>query len=354
MKSHIIHFLDPSLNIERICDDHVSLTYTEEFAGAGDFMCVLSLGAGYVPSVGDFVLCDGRLLYVVDSVARDTGAGTVKITGRGALSLLSRRIIPNTSGAYGRCDSLARTYINRYGLDALPAPVGFVLDNNAPMYSGTVNAGSLLEALEGLSSPWKRGISLDYSPLTGRFTFSMKAKRDRRLGSESDFDAVFLAENFGTLTFAKSTFDKSRYANSVTVRGAEKDDGTHYSVTVDAADMDFPDSFDDSASEVREGYVASGIGVGIYTTRDENNVPDFDEEAYLDALRMRGRQYLAVHRPTLTVEAGISPECAADIVPGDVCTLCSDAWDGNSATVIKKICKIEDGTATYFAEFDAL
>ena len=61
--------------------------------------------------------------------------------------------------------------------------------------------------------------------------------------------------------------------------------------------------------------------MGIYTSVNESGAKVFDEAGYLAALRTRGRQELAAHRPKRGISAQIMPSAAEGIEVGDICTL---------------------------------
>ena len=190
--------------------------------------------------------------------------------------------------------------------------------------------------------PFSAGLRTEYDFSEGKFIFSVRTFRDRTLGSGAD-ECVFLSEGFDTAAAVSTDTDLSDYRNYATVRGAQKEDGSYYTVTVSAGAYSFGDSFVDVGQARREIYVKSGIGVGIYTSVNESGAKVFDEAGYLAALRTRGRQELAAHRPKREISAQIMQSAAEGIEVGDICTLFSLAADISAVRVMGKRHIAENG-----------
>ena len=76
---------------------------------------------------------------------------------------------------------------------------------------------------------------------------------------------------------------------------------------------------------------------------NESGAKVFDEAGYLAALRTRGRQELAAHRPKRGISAQIMPSAAEGIEVGDICTLFSPASDISAVRVMGKMHVTENG-----------
>lgn len=342
-----LHFLTEDYKIADICDDYVSLYYTEAFRSCGKLTCVLPLSRGVIPQVGDAVLCGERLVYIIDSVKRDTAKGTVTLEGSGILSYLGRRIVSAPENGDLRCELLIGRLVSTYGAEAVPGTLAFEYPAKFDIADIAVEEGNLLSAIEEIAETWNLGLSLRYDFDAEKFVFSVLPIRDRRIGNTGGNEPVFLSEGFDTVGSTVATRDLSGYKNRVTVRGAQKEDGTYYTVTVPASDFDFGDGFDDSVRPVQEIFVRSGIGTGIYITSNSDGTETFNEDAYLKALTTRGRTELARHRPVQNIAASVSYGTVKDIAVGDRCTLFSPATDVQEVTVTEKRCRIEGGRASY-------
>lgn len=338
-----LHFLTDDYKIADVCDDYISLTYSEAFRTSGEFTCVMSASRGVIPQVGTAVLCGERLVYIINSVKRDMAMGTVTLEGSGILSYFGRRVISSPVKKNLRCELLVGELVSTYGADALPGTLELEYPAKFAVADIAVEEGNLLSAIEEIAETWNLGLSLSYDFDAEQFVFSAPSVRNRCIGNTAGNTPVFLSEGFDTVDSTVAARDLSGYKNRVTVRGAQKEDGTYYTVTVPASDFDFADGFDDSVQPVREIFVRSGIGAGIYTT--ENGT--FDEDAYLKALTTRGRIELARHRPIQNIASSVSYSVVKEIVVGDRCTLFSPATDVQEVTVTEKRCHISGGHASY-------
>ena len=332
MNERYVRFLDPELHFKAICTDLVSLKYTKRFCGAGEFECVVPAFASSLPEPDDFAVCGGEL-YVVEKVSRSSLTGEIAVCGRGALSLLSRRIVPLGFTRRRSVEGEACDLVRTYAASAFPAPI----DVDTPEGSGAVGlvveAGDLYERVVRLVSSVRKGVSLTWDDSRRRFGFAVTGGVDRRLSNAEENDVMFLSEGFGTVAGVSEVTDKSKYINRVTVRGSMTSDGTVLATTVDASDYVFPDGTDDSAEALREGYVKSGIGITMFTHDDGEGGRVFDREAYFDALRERGREELALCRVSLSLEASLIGDAAESANVGDLCTLSTPASDVGTVRV---------------------
>lgn len=354
MNVQSVRFLDSALTPKAICTDFISLCYTSLFCGAGEIECVLAASSEAVPETDEYILTDTGDLFVVEQVARSTVTGQIAVRGKGVLSLLSRRIVPRGYTHRYSVEAEACRIVKGYGAAVFPAPLEVETPESTPAADLVVEAGDLLERVTHLVASARKGIRLTWNEGTGKFVFAVSSGTDRRLANAGGNDALYLSEGFGTLGGVCEVFDKSRYENRVTVRGSMASDGTVYTATVNAADYTFPDGFDDSAEALREGYVKSGIGVTMFTSRDESGERIFDREGYFAALRERGRQELALHRPALTLEAILTGGAEDKAQPGDVCTISSAATGAGVVRVIKKKYEFKSGLSRCSAELLAL
>lgn len=342
MKETVIRFLGKDLKIKSVCDDFVRLEYSEEFRAPGEFSCTLSLDRAYIPAIGEYALIGESALYVIEGVGRDTGAGTARISGRGILSFFSRRILPVTVKNSCPFDSAVYGLAMAYGLSAFPKSLTVKQGSAGESAVIVHEPGNLLSVMTDAVRPFSAGFRTEYDFSAEKFVFSVRTFRDRTLGSGAD-ECVFLSEGFDTAAAVSTDTDLSDYRNYATVRGAQKEDGSYYTVTVSAGAYSFGDSFVDVGQARREIYVKSGIGVGIYTSVNESGAKVFDEAGYLAALRTRGRQELAAHRPKREISAQIMPSAAEGIEVGDICTLFSPASDISAVRVMGKMHVTENG-----------
>lgn len=342
-----LHFLTDGYKLAALCDDYISLSYSESFCDCGEVTCVLPQSREYIPEVGDLLLCGERLVYIVESVTRDTAKGTVTLRGSGILSYLGHRIVNSAGRVYAKCEGLIENLVQLNALTAVPGTLEIDSPESDESVDIVIEEGNLLGIIREIAAIWGRGLSLVYDFEAEKFIFSVTNTRDRCLGSSEA--PIFLSEGFDTVCATAASTDITGYVNSVTVRGGQRDDGIYYRVTVSAADYDFGDGFDDSAYPARQLFVRSGIGMGIYTTKNADGTTTFDEDAYLAALRTRGRQELASHRPTYGITASLSASAAKEISVGDRCTLFSPATDVQEVCVMEKRCDIAEGCAVYSA-----
>lgn len=346
-----VRFLTADYKLADVCDDFVSLSYSDAFCDCGEFTCVLPADRKYIPEKETPVLCGDGLVYIVEKTETDTVSETVTLSGRGILSYLARRVIIGAGKLYMRCEELIETLVLLHGAAAVPG----TLEYASPVSHETVNTvienGNLLNCIKEIAGMWGRGLSLKYDFDKEKFIFSVPFVRDRRLGSSDS--PVFLSEGFDTVSDAASSADLSGYINKVWVRGAQKPDGTYYMASVRAQDYDFGDSFDDSSKKLRELYVKSGIGTGVYTETGDDGVSVLDESAYLEALRTRGRSELARHRPGYRISARLSAGAAKELSPGDRCTLFSPVTPLQEVRVTEKTVTVAKGCVKYGAELSA-
>ena len=335
MSERIVRFLDASLELKAICTEWVSLRYTKEFCGAGEFRLVLPSSAAAVPEPDEYVVCEDGAIYVAEKVSKDSLTGEITVSGRGVLSLLSRRIVPQGFMQVRSVERGACYLVNRYAASVFPAPVSVAEPTSSGAVILVVEAGDLYERVVHLVSSVRKGISLTYDGTRGEFRFAVAEGADRRIANTAGNDALFLSEGFGTLAGVCEVTDRSKYANRITVRGSMSSTGAVYSTTVDARDYVFPDGFDDTFEEIREGYVKSGIGVTMFTSTDGEGNRVFDSEAYFNALRERGREELAKRRVTLSIEARLIGGAENTVEPGDICTLSTPASSVGTVRVTK-------------------
>lgn len=349
-----VRFLDSSMKVKAICTDIVSLRFSGEFCGAGEFECVLPASAADVPEPDEYVLCGDGLIFVAERVSRSSITGEISVRGRGILSLLSRRIVPRGFMQIRSVENEACDLVRHYARSLFPAPLDIAVPTAGPSAQLVVEAGDLYERVTHLVSSVQKGVSLRWDGVAGRFEFAVFEGVDRRLANAVGNDPAFLSEGFGTIGGVSRVIDRSKYLNRVTVRGSLKSDGTVYMTSVNAEDYTFPDGRDDSTEPLREGYVKSGIGVSMFTSVDESGERVFDRDGYYAALRERGRQELALHRISLTLEASLLGGGGGDVDVGDVCTLSTPVSDVSVVRVIKKEYEYKNGRAKCTVQLQAL
>lgn len=353
MIERVIHFLDGELNVAAACDDYISLRFTEEFDGPGEFECVLASGSEYVPKTQDLVICGGGLVYVIERVGKNTATGELRASGRGVMSLLGRRIVPFIQPYRRSVEKLVYLLVQSYATSAFPAPLEVGGIGQGADVDIVVEAGNLLDRLKRLAASVSKGLRLRYDPEYSKFVFELYDVKDRRLGNTAGNSPILLSESLGTVGAVSEVTDRSRYLNRVTVRGSAGQAGSYYIVTVKATDYDFPDGYDDSSEPLYEGYVNSGIGVSLYTSENENGESVFDVEGYFAALRERGRQQLALHRVRRTLTVTLT-DGGEDADVGDVCTLYTPMSDVKTARITVKEYSVKRDRITCTATLEAI
>lgn len=340
MNDYLICFLNGDMKIDSVCGDYISLRFTEEFASEGEFECVLCAGSK-LPAVDSIVMCDGGRMYVVEQFDLDTKRGEVYVRGRGILSFLGRRSVPYDIPLRKSVERIVTYLVRNFASDVLPAPlevgeVGAGTDSDA-----VVEAGNLLVRMKLLASSVMKGIRLRYGASQGKFIFELYDGNDRRISNPDTNAPVLLSEGNGTLCALRTVTDKSEYLNRVRVRASAGTAGTYNVVTVNASSYSFPDGYDDSADQVREGYVRSGIGASFYTSQDENGNEVFDSAGYYSAIREYGRQYLSKHRVRRELSAGLADPEAVSV--GDMCSVSTAAADISAALITAKEYTVKNG-----------
>ena len=352
MDERTVFLFDGELSPVSVCAAPVSLEYTELFCGAGGIKCVFPASGAPEPPQNGFIMCGGGPLYTVESVRRDGAAGTVTVEGRGILSLFSRRVVPRDFAFNLSPEECARRLVRTYALDALPALLDISVDAAGDAREIVIEAGNVLDRIARLVSSVSKGLSLGYDATRGRFSLDIGAGRDRRPGV-AESGAIVLSPRLGSVCDLSETFDRSRYFNRVTVIGSPNAAGETESVTVDATDFTFPDSFDDSAEVIRETVVRNAVSVSLYTY-DTGSGTVFDSVGFNAALTERGRAVLALSRAVHTFTAQLVSAEAKSLRPGDVCAL---SLGGDTPTAVQmsaRAVRFHGGTQSVSATFAAL
>ena len=354
MNERTLFFLDDSLSVVSVCDEVISLEYSELFCGAGDFECVVPASGAAALSPDGYVMTGDGLVYAVESIGRDSENGTAAIRAKGLLSLFSRRVIPESFAAKKTPEGCISYLAQTYGASALPGELEARFDDEGAQRDFAIESGSLTDRLVRIASSASKGLRLTYNSSRELFFLDIFDGTDKTLGGASGVEPVFLSESFGTVCGVRDISDRSRYINRVIVRGAQNSAGDAESVTVDAADCGFSDGIDDSAEKTRESFVQSAIGKSLYTTAVVLGDPIFDSAGYTAALRERGRQELSLHRVCRTLEAELIGDAPSYAEVGDICTLSSGATDVQTAQIICKTRRFRGGEQSCFARLKAL
>ena len=351
MRSPNVKILGANLSPRAICDDAVSLRYTKRFCGAGEFELVLPANAAAVPAPDEYVLCGGEL-FVAEKIDRNAENGRIAVGGRGALSMLSRRIVPRVYNVLQSVDKTACDLVRAYASSLYGAPLSIETPQSAPARQIVVEAGDLYERVVTLVMSVRKGIALTFDG--EGFDFAVTQGRERLINDPFIADPALLSESLGTIRDVREISDRSRYKNKVYVHGLVQNEPAVVLIEVSAEEYSFPDGFDDSSAPLREGYVASGIGAAMFTSTDQYGNSVFDSGGYYAALRERGRRELALHRPELTLEAKLTGGAEDDVDTGDVCTLSSGASDVTSVRVTEKEYRFANGSASCTAKLTAV
>ena len=352
MDAPIVRALDPTMEMKALYDDFISLRYNVPFCGVGEVVLVLPGDAAAQPETEDYLLCGNNSLYVVDKITHDTQRGEITVHGLGALSMLSRCVIEAEIYQRRSIEREVNILVRDYAPSVFPASVNIA----SPQMSGStelvIAPGNLYDRIISLVASVRKGVTFVWNHTLGRFEFAIPRDVDRTLGNTAGNEGVLLSEGFGTVGSVFETVDKTRYINRVIVDGATQPNGTPYTVTVNAGDYVFPDGFDDSAEAVREKYVKSGIGVSAFTSVDAGGNTVFNSTGYLDALRERGRQELALHRAERKIKVTLFDDACVDI--GDICTLSTPICDVTRVRVTDKEYEYTKDGCRCTAELDAL
>lgn len=294
-----------------VSDNWISLTETVSFRGTGELRLTLAAGspAAAAAALGDLLLVGGDW-FVAEGITRDAKTHTVTLRAPGVLSYLSRAVAsvaaPETLPAGEAILSLAAEFAG----DVLPLPLetdGGTTGDSIMLTPGPDNLGSLAARL---AVAGRCGLSMTVSPGEGKLVFSSPAMRDRTVGSASP---VVLGTDMDTLLDTEETVDLGTYRSRVTVTSAEEVNGAPVSVTVEASSCAFGDGWDDACAGLHDAVLTVSVPTGGFYLGTI-----FDLVSYRAALRARGKDYLAKHRPTVTLSARLPDSTAEKLSPGDL------------------------------------
>lgn len=310
--------------------DLTALTYTEEFDCAGELefdVCAASETASLLAPDRYIRVPDGGL-YVIESVVRDSGSGTLHISGTGILSLIGRTVIAEESAMSGKAGVLLRTLFRKsYG--NMPISASVTGDYAGSSVNFGVTRDTLLANMRDICRIAGVGMSLEYNG--EELVFSVKDVRDRTTASDMPAVVALASVSAGESVY---TEDLSSYRNVAVVSGAEGDDGKRITVSVRADELNFDDGFDDSSANDRQTLVLFGDSVTKYTDVSDG-AATFNKSKYENAMRAAGAAVLGRSRPKHTVEACVSAD--STIVPGDKISLYDERFGvSGDATVLKK------------------
>ena len=291
-----IRIFDRTLRLCGIADRIDALTATECFDDAGAFSLAAPLGEAkrfaveqllLIPGVGDG--------FVVERIREDLAAGTVTVSGRGALSYFARCAIPETIVCAGGAEALLCFLAEEYGAEALPGPLALETCGRTETVDAAPGRIQLLSAMRRLCAEAGVGMRLRLDGAERRFVFSVRGRTP---------GAAFLSRSLGNLTGGVRETDRRRYANRVIVAG-----NGGCVVTLDAAGL-FDDGTDDAAETRRTLFEdATDLALSRYES----------EARYREALAARGRRILAERRPLRSASFDVPEETAKSLSPGDVC-----------------------------------
>ena len=293
-----IRIFSPELAFSGICDRVLSGSASESFADAGRCTLRVPLGeAGRFLREGLLLVPGVRDAYVVEAVRKDGGSGTAEVSGRGVLSLFSRRALSEDVTFSGRAEQLLSLLAQQYGASALPGALSVLECGWETEVNAALGRASLLSAMRSVCVAAGVGMRLDFDADARAFVFRM---------TERTASAQYLSRSAGNLRRAVRTLDYRNYFNRAIVVGNEG-----YAVTAEAAGL-FSDGVDDASEAVREVYVdGSGLAVSRYAS----------PKAYCEALRAEGKRVLAAHRPQRSVTVETDERTAGALSPGDVCAV---------------------------------
>jgi len=114
-----VRVFDASLCFFALCDGAEELHTDTAFDEAGEFSLTAPLDAADdFPIDGIAVTEEGDFL--IESVTRDSLAGTVTVAGRGILAFFSRRVIPHRTVYTGRAEALVLDLVSQWAPAVLP------------------------------------------------------------------------------------------------------------------------------------------------------------------------------------------------------------------------------------------
>ena len=315
-----IRIFSPDGRFSGICDRVIRFTAEEEFAGAGQFTLRVPLGEAERFRADSLLLFPAAEdAFVTECIRTDRDAGICEVSGRGILSLFSRRALTEKITFAGAAEALLCRLAAEWGTAVLPVS----LRTEETGADGAVNVGlghrSLLGAMQDIAAEAGLGLRLSFLPGEREFLFSV---REYRRGT------VMLSPALGNLAGIRRTEDLSRYLNRIHVAG----NGGH-TVTVEAAGL-FTDGIDDAAMPLREAWEnAEDLAMERYASEAE----------YRAALEARGKRILAQRRPQITVSARTDSDTAARLRLGEICPIRDPAIAAEAVCVGRTLLYEGDG-----------
>lgn len=294
-----------------VSDNWISLSETVEFRGAGEL--ILTLGAGSAAAkaaaLGDILLVGGEG-FIVEGITRDEKTHEVTLRAPGVLSVLNRCVASVTATETKPAEEAILSLAEEFAGSGLPLPLETEGGDGGDDVVLTPRTEGLFPLLVRLATVGQRGLEMTVSPGDGKLTLMAPAILDRTVGSASP---VVLGTDMDTLLDTEETVDLGTYKNGVRVTSSEEVDGAPVTETLTAADCGFGDGWDDGAAGRRDAAVTVSVAKGSFYDDGE-----FDLDGYRGALRARAREYLAAHRPVVTLSARLPASVSAALSPGDL------------------------------------
>ena len=310
-----------------VSDNWISLSETVEFRGAGELSLTVGAGsaAAKAAALGDILLVGGEG-FIVEGITRDEKTHEVTLRAPGVLSVLGRRLASVTAAETMPAEEAILSLAEEFAGEGLPLPVEVVGGDSGEDVVLTPRTEGLLALLVRLATVGRRGLEMTFSPGEGKFVFSSPAMIDRTVGASSP---VVLGTDMDTLLDTEETVDLGTYKSRVLVTSSEEVDGAPVTETVEASSCGFADGWNDAAAEPRDGNITASVAKGSFYVGNF-----FDLLSYRRALRARGQEYLAAHRPTVTLRANLPAAVSAALSPGDLVSVRTGG--GLARLVVKK------------------
>jgi len=284
-----VRVFDASLCFFALCDGAEELHTDTAFDEAGEFSLTAPLDAADdFPIDGIAVTEEGDFL--IESVTRDSLAGTVTVAGRGILAFFSRRVIPHRTVYTGRAEALVLDLVSQWAPAVLPGTLSTLDYGLEETVTVDLAPGTLYSVLRSVCAAAGLGMRLRFDGGAGDFVFCARPAVPTK---------YFLSHSLGNLSGVTYAADHTACANRAIVLTQSGE-----TVTVDG------DPAPQDGAALREILVDAR---SILPTRYDT------EEDYLAAVRALGLHALRGRRPVSRITPTLDADAAAVLTPGQIC-----------------------------------
>lgn len=337
-----IRFFDSKLDLTLIADDIISASVSSQWQSDGALTAVFPLSIRYEEMIvpGAFALAAGES-FVIESIERDRVRGTLTVRGSSLTSLLKAGVITSLESVKDTPENIVARLIA--GAADFPFPFTLKESGAAESIQYLADYGSLDKAVATLTKATDTSCSFILDPKGGKCELYVSSVKDRTASSS---DPVTVSDEAGELYACSALTDMSDYYNRAELVGAEKSGASRYKVTLNAAECNFEDGFDDSAALTRTLYVdCTGIRLAQYISGDAESA-ETELPIYYGAMKRYGRAILSSHRPKRELTGILPGEWEELISVGDKIDLGCARFGIYSQAVIKNKCVNTDGEGT--------